>query len=198
MSESLEILVQRLKNEDLTALGQVYELLNKKVFNRCLFLLKDRSLAEDATQDIFLKMFTRIRSLESASKLEGWLNQMTYNHCMDYFRKKKKLSEISITENLHAFDDSFLSEVDEVAESEEKRALLLAEISKLKEMDRMILLMHYWEGYSIKEISEQLEIGESALKMRLMRTRNKIKESFEKKGIHYSLEMIILLILNLF
>lgn len=191
-------LVTRLANDDLGALGELFEILNKKVYNRCFFMLKSKELAEDATQEIFLKAFKRIKSLKKKENLEAWINRMTYNHCIDYFRKKNKLKESQLVESHHEQNDgNFIDELDRINESDALKTAVKKEIENLKEVDRLVLLLHYWEGKSINEISEELGLGASSVKMKLSRTRSKLKGALEQQGFRHSLEIVIVVLLNL-
>ncbi len=190
-------LVVRLKKDDISALGELYELLSKKIYNRCLFILKDQGLAEDATQEIFLKAFARVKTLKEDSKIEPWLNRMAYNHCIDKIRKikKEKTVENQIETETELVD--FLSELDEVNESEYYRKQLKAQIDLLSESERLILILYYWEGLQVSAIAEQLNLGESSVKMKLSRSRSKLKDQLAKKGVNHALEIGLLIILNL-
>ncbi|WP_027419842.1 RNA polymerase sigma factor [Crocinitomix catalasitica] len=190
-------LISRLRNDDINALGELYNLLSKKIYNRCLFILKDQNLAEDATQELFLKAFRHIGSLKDDKKIEGWLNRMAYNYCMDYFRKEKKTKDqLDVLVN----EEEPLSIIDNIEfleNSKVKKDKLVAEIEALNETDRMILVMYYWEGMLVSEIAEMMDLGISAVKMKLSRTRSKLKENLEKEGISSAVELTVLVILNL-
>ena len=64
-------------------------------------------------------------------------------------------------------------------------------------MERLILVMHYWEGYTVQEIAENLDLGLSAVKMKLVRSRDKMKQSLLDKGYSHGIELTIFLILFL-
>ena len=190
-------LVQRLKCDDLSALGELYELLSKKIYNRCFFILKDQDLAEDATQDVFLKAFSRVKTLKDDAKIEPWLNRMAYNYCIDKIREiKREREEVNQVESREQLTD-FIDELEEISESQRFVAELKAEIELLSESERLIIMLYYWEGLQVSEIAAQLELGESAVKMKLSRTRTKLKDRLSKKGVNHTIEVGIFLMLNL-
>lgn len=190
-------LVERLKRDDLTALGELYELLSKKIYNRCFFILKNQDLAEDATQEIFLKAFSRVSTLKEDSKIEPWLNRMAYNYCIDKIREIKRDREAQNHIETNDELSDFISELEEISESKRFISELKVEIEFLSESERLILMLYHWEGYHVSEIAEQLGLGESAVKMKLSRTRTKLKERLAAKGVNHALEVSILFILNL-
>lgn len=186
-------------NDDIGALGELYEILNKKVYNRCFFMLKNKGLAEDATQEIFLKVFKQISSLKDKNLLEAWINRMTYNYCIDHFRKTNKLKESQLLDSHNSENESnFLEEIERIHESDSLKLAVKKEIESLKEVDRLVILLHYWEGKSVNEIAEELELGASSVKMKLSRSRSTIKESLEKQGFDHTLEIAVFVLLNLF
>lgn len=190
-------LVERLKSEDISALGELYEILSKKIYNRCFFILKDQDLAEDATQEVFLKAFSQIKSLKQDLKIGGWLNRMAYNYCIDLIRKNQK--EIDKTNQVLDRDEltSFIEEIDEINNSEHYKAILKQELAQLSESERLVIILYYWEGNSISEIAAQMALGESAVKMKLSRTRSKLKERMEGHGMDHAVQLSVLLLLNL-
>lgn len=194
-----EDIVNRLVNNDIGALGELYEILNKKVYNRCYFMLKNKGLAEDATQEIFLKVFKQIASLKESDLLEAWINRMTYNYCIDHFRKTNKLKESQLLDSHDPVSaTNFLEEIERISKSDSLKSAVKKEIENLKEVDRLVILLHYWEGKSVNEIAEELDLGASSVKMKLSRSRSKIKESLEKQGFDHTLEIAVFILLNLF
>jgi len=192
-------LVKRLKRDDLSALGDLFELLGKSIYNRSLFMLKNEALASDAVQEILLKAFQRIKTLKEEDKLEAWINRLTYNYCIDHFRKEKKLNETSISavENSEEFSFDLIDEIDRLQGLEELKEELSTHIEALKEVDRTVLMMYYWENYSVNEIAEIMQLSPSAVKMKLSRTREQLKTRLEKAGFTHALELGVLLLLQL-
>ncbi|WP_170853709.1 RNA polymerase sigma factor [Lishizhenia tianjinensis] len=187
-------IITRLKQNELKALGELYDGLNHTVYNRCFFILKDEELAKDATHDVFLKAFQKIDTIEDPKRLEAWISRIVYNHCVDYFRVEKKLTEE--TEDLiYALENEAVYHLPEVDASSEDAERLKEEIDKLNDTERLILVLHYWEGLTVSEIAEYLQLGLSSTKMKLMRTRNKLKFNLTNKN---SLNTLLLLIGNAF
>ena len=156
--------------------GQLYDRYSDKVYRKCIGFSKDHSVAQDMVQDIFLKVFFQLPKFEGRSRFSTWLYTITYNYCVEYYRKTSKHSFVDIETQPEAFDE----------EAEEK-ALLKTRSDKLKKAldligpeDRAILLMKYQDNISIKEIMTTFEISESAAKMRLARARQRAKEVIDE------------------
>ncbi len=70
--------------------SELYGRYADKVYGKCLSMLKDSALAEDAAQEIFTKIFLRLSSFNEKAKFSTWLYSITYNFCIDVIRRKKK------------------------------------------------------------------------------------------------------------
>jgi len=162
------------KNNDTLLFEILYDRYAMLVYNKCYGFAKDGDEAKDLTQDVFLKLFVKLASFKGKSKFSTWLYSFTYNHCVNYVTRntakkfEKQSVDYSDIENLSEDDEddtSFLSmKVDKL-----KVALEL-----ISPEEKMILLLKYQDGLSIKEIVGVLGIGESAVKMRIKRAKDKL------------------------
>ena len=146
-----------------------------KIYSKCISLLKEEALAQDATQEIFMKIFLNLARFGEKAKFSTWVYSITYNYCIDYLRKKKKQKSIFSDELENAPDI-----VDEVKDE----ALLSMEVHQLKKVlehiptgDRAVLLMKYQDELSIKEIATILDKSESAIKMKIKRAKAKAQKT---------------------
>ncbi|MCD8538785.1 MAG: RNA polymerase sigma factor [Leadbetterella sp.] len=169
---------------------EIYERYVNKVYRKCYSFVYNQEKAEDLTHDIFLKLIVKIGSFKETSKFSTWLYSITYNYCMDQIRTGKKRKEMALHENIEVSDDDESDFLDFQA----------GEITKsMKQMaadERAILQMKYQEDFSIKEIADTLNITESAVKMRLMRSKEKLKKIYLENIAVFVL--IIMKILSLF
>ena len=168
----LEIIHLYLENQQPEYFSELYSRYNGKVYYKCLSLLQSESIAKDATQEIFVKLFLNLSKFGEKAKFSTWVYSITYNYCIDFIRKKKR-SDILFSEDIEK-----ASEV--IEEDIEDKELLEMEIGKLKRVldaippgDKAILMMKYQDELSIKEISAALNKSESAIKMRLKRAKAK-------------------------
>ncbi|MBP7821685.1 MAG: RNA polymerase sigma factor [Saprospiraceae bacterium] len=142
-----------------------------KVFAKCISLLKEEEWAEDATQDIFLKIFLNLCNFSEKSKFSTWIYSITYNYCIDLLRRKKKDRTI-FSEPNENFQD--------VAEEDNDHRIFEIEVDRLVVVldniaiaDKAVLLMKYQDDMSIKEIAESMDKTESAIKMKIKRAKEK-------------------------
>jgi len=154
----------------------LYSRYSSKIFGKCLSILKDEEKAEDATQEIFVKILLNLAKFGGKSKFSTWIYSITYNFCIDSIRKKKKDKSVLV--------DDLTNEHDTADDGVEDRFLLEMNVRRLKVIlekipttDKAILLMKYQDEMSIKEISEILDKSESAIKMKIKRAKQKFKKT---------------------
>jgi len=152
---------------------QLYDRYADKIYRKCLSFVKDEAKAEDFTHDIFMKLVLNIGCYKETAKFSTWLYSITYNYCIDQLRISKRYNEHLIDENFDLIDDD---EDAELAEMEDHR--LRKALQQIVAEDKSILMMKYQDEMSIKDISNTLDISESAVKMRLLRAKDKLKKAY--------------------
>jgi len=107
-----------LATQDREYLGELYKRFSPKIYAKCLTLLKQYELAQDATQDIFVKIVLGILKCRMGAKFSTWIYSITYNFCIDAIRKSKKTPYTSTIDQLYEqqeiedYNDSFILELD--------------------------------------------------------------------------------------
>ena len=171
-----EALVDGIRAGQRDYFGILYDRYGGKVYHKCLSIVKDSSRAKDLTHDIFVLILTKLDTYQGKSALSFWIYAVTYNACMQYLRKAKRLR----------FDSLDADEQAPEIEDESERLLtvkrladlqldqLEALLDQLPAGEKLLLLMRYQDGMSVKQIAATLNIGQSAVKMRLKRTRDRL------------------------
>lgn len=171
-----EVIHRYLEDQASKCFSVLYNRYAGKIYSKCISMLKDEALAQDATQEIFTKIFLNLSRFAEKSKFSTWVYSITYNYCIDFLRRKKKQIDI--------FSDE-MEKLPELADEETSdKELLEMEIGKLKTVldnippgDRAILLMKYQDEMSIKEIADILDKTESAIKMKIKRAKAKAQDA---------------------
>lgn len=132
--------------------------------------VKDKEVANDILQDVFLKILTKIDTLKSQEKLKSWLFQISRNVIADYYRQQQK--ENKLIEQKPETD--FEEDLDAMSEAESWIGLY---ISDLPENYRQAVVLSEIEGLPIKQVAEQLGISYSNANARVNRGRNALKKS---------------------
>lgn len=153
----------------------LYHKYSSKVYAKCISLLKDEYLAQDAVQEIFMKVLMTLSSFSHRSSFSTWIYTITYNYCIDQIRKTQKISlepEDKIPQSADSTEiaDSVLFEI----QYERFKHIF----SYLPILEQTLLLMKYQDDISIKEIAEVQNRTESAVKMQLKRTKEKFMKLY--------------------
>lgn len=177
--EELIIKIVETNNSQLFAL--LYDRYSKVVYNKCYGFSKSKEEAEDLTHDVFIRLFVKLKTFRGNSKFSTWLYSFTYNFCVNYVQRNahKKKEKVTVVTDQIKEDDS-LDEIDDATLFELKSEKLAKVLELIEPSEKMILLMKYQDDMSIKEIKEVLEIGESAVKMRIKRAKEKVVKMYEE------------------
>jgi RNA polymerase sigma factor (sigma-70 family) len=159
---------------------QLYDRYSDKVFRKCVSFVKDEAQAEDFTHDIFMKLVLNLGSYKETAKFSTWLFSITYNYCIDQIRIAKKHQEVALDDNFDAADDD-----DDAAMAEMDAQRLHKAMALILPEEKSILMMKYQDDLSIKEISTSLDVSESAVKMRLLRAKEKLRKIYLENMIFW-------------
>lgn len=168
-------LVRRFKHDHDTA---AFEILFRRhqqyVVQLCLSLLRSQAEAEDAVQEIFIKVYRGLASFEPKVTFRGWLYRITINHCRDLLDQRARRAEDSDEEALAALATQPGQEAGLVA-----TMLLEAALAKLKPDYRIAFILQAVEGHSIAEVASLLGIGFEAAASRLRRAYQQFHHAYE-------------------
>lgn len=170
-------LIKKLKKGKEEGYQIVLDTYGDRLMKTCYLILNDERECEDVVQETFLRVFKNIHSFNEKASLYTWIYRIAINLCKDSLRKR--------TFNL-PYDDGLeietLETVEDAISDSIDRKVLRQELLKLAPIYKEVLVLFYFEGLSIKEISEINGEKEGTIKSKLSRGRNKLKESLLKGG----------------
>ncbi len=159
-----------------------------RVFHVAHRFFRDRSQAEEAAQETFLKAFAQLKSFAGRGSMEGWLTRIATNTCLNIIRTAKRRPEL-VTAELSEDETEWLEQKMFAGSIEHHRnaedrviAADLAErlLAELPPEDRMALTLIDGEGASVNEVAEMTGWSESKVKVRAFRARKKAREALQK------------------
>ncbi|MCP9234851.1 RNA polymerase sigma factor [Lewinella sp. JB7] len=174
-----EALVHGCRSGDKECLNELYTRYADRVYFKCRSMVKDDAVAHDLAHDVFIKVFTNLDKLKNPGGLTSWIFSITYNHCVTYLRQNKRLRFEEIQPEREPADTGE-RELTEKMLGEIRITQLARMLDQLKEEERIILLLKYQEGLSVKQIGRLLDLGESAVKMRLKRSRAHLADLYRQ------------------
>ncbi len=152
----------------------------RRVYSYALKMLGDKMHADDVVQDVFIKLFEHLNSIQNRQSVQFWLFKTTRNEILTFYRstKNKKLitnsvdiSEVEIEEPLMLSDE---------IENKELNKLILNELKIMNEDFREVFVLKEYSGLSYKEIASLLTIDEELVKSRLYKARQKLINKISK------------------
>lgn len=145
------------------------------VFRMCFLYLKDYHLAEDATQETFIKAMRSYDSFLHNSKEKTWLIRIAINTCKNVMRTRWfRFPMIDIEKQQHL--DAHNS-IDELIEKDSVSNAIMS----LKRNDRELIILYYYQELSVKEISFIMNKKENAINQQLRRVRKKLKDYLKEE-----------------
>lgn len=144
----------------------------------CLRYSKDKDEAMDILHEGFIKIFKNIKKYKPGTSLTAWMKRIMVNTSIDYYRKMVRRRTEDISE---AFD---LSSNNPDALSEMSSQEILEAVQTLTPAYRLVFNMYVLEGYSHKDIADQLGISESTSRSNLVKARMKLRVFINKRNGH--------------
>ena len=139
------------------------------LYRFCSVMLQNREDAQDAVQECFLRYITKAPNFTDSEHEKAWLIRVATNVSKDMLRWRKHSAAVSLDEirNLSTSEDN---------------AQILGLLVSLEEKYRIVIHLHYVEGYKTDELSALLGISAAAVKKRLQRGREALREIYEKEA----------------
>ena len=163
---------------------KIEELMNSygnDVLRMAYLYLKDKYLAEDVFQEVFIKVYKNFSKLKKSSSEKNWIMTITINTCRDVLRiswfKKVILSK-------DVYDNSFVDiceNVDDKVINKIQHEELLKQVMDMPRKYKEIIILYYYEELSTRDISKVLKIPEGTVRSRLFRARTVLKSNIDGK-----------------
>ena len=137
--------------------------------------------AEELVQLLLTRLFHKLEELEQIESLRPWLMRSLYNLYVDSYRKQQRMLRVISPDEVPENAVSVESTPYEIAESTDSQQVILTAMRQLNDDQRMVLMLHDAEGYTLPELADILQTPIGTLKSRLHRGRSQVKEMTEKE-----------------
>ncbi|NDJ61999.1 MAG: sigma-70 family RNA polymerase sigma factor [Chloroflexi bacterium] len=180
--------VQAALEGDQDAFAELVYAFQDAVYNLCYRMLYERTEAEDATQEAFLRAYLNLQRYDPARSFKTWLLTIASNHCIDRLRRRR-LKWLSLDDPLPNLSlSSEEPEPEELSIRNEQSAAVQKLLNQLSPDYRAAVVLRYWYEYSYAEIADILDTTESAIKSRLFRARQMLADKLTSKNAPGSLK----------
>ena len=188
-NSDVELICRTLDGDD-TAFTQLVRKYQKPVHALAWRKIGDFHIAEEITQDTFLKAYQKLVTLKEPQRFSSWLYVIAARHCVAWLRKKRlltqSLEETSPGQLERATYSGYVVEENERTSAETQREVVKKLLAKLQESERTIITLYYFSEMSSAEIGEFLGVSANTIRSRLRRAQQRLKE--EEPMIREALE----------
>ena len=174
-----ELLI-RLKNGDMLAFDQIYEIYSHKLFSFVFRILKDEAGADDVVQEVFVKIWESRERLDDYKLLNSYIFTIAYNNSIDLIRKKinnnKYLEHLKISATIN-FTPTIVSQIEYDELNKEVEKLIV----KLPERQKQVYLLHREEGLTYPEIAERLGISKNTVENHMVKALKYLRHNLDNE-----------------
>jgi len=171
VQSSVSDIVKRCGEGNRGAYRELYDLYKNRIYTTAMRMLGNAQDAEEATQDVFIRIFNNIGSFRGDSSILTWMYRITVNTCIEYIRKRRK-------DNLtDSFDEPESIHQPSVQPERVTAQLILEhELEQLPEGCRSVFVLHSIEGFKHREIAEMMDITTGTSKSQLSTAKARLRE----------------------
>ncbi|HDX9590688.1 TPA: sigma-70 family RNA polymerase sigma factor [Bacillus pseudomycoides] len=158
------------------------EIMNKygqEILQLVYSYVNNKEVAEDLTQDIFVKCYKSLHTYKGKSKLRTWLWRIAINHCKDYIKSWYN-KKVIVTENESTYTGVQKESVEQTVIQNDEDHRLASAVMNLPIKYREVIYLFYFEELSIKDIAMVIEVKENTIKTRLKRAKELLKIGLEE------------------
>lgn len=165
---------------DLRAFEQLVQQHQKSILANCRYLTRDGDIAEDLAQEVFVKAFFGLRGFEGRSSFRHWLQTIKVHHCLNHLKKREGKATLAMDEEaVERYEQLHVAPVAaEELEAVERRKRIDGILNAMPSTLRIPLIMRDMDELSYEEIAASLDIGLSAVKMRIKRAREQFRRRY--------------------
>lgn len=182
-----EELIELIINGETNLYAELISRYQNKVYSTAYSYTRDYEEAKDLTQEIFIKVYNNLGNFQNKAQFSTYLFRIAVNRCIDWTRKKRAKT-VSILacqdeENVDIYDfiSDYGSNPEEILLRQENADIIRAEIDRLPEIYRTVMIMYYFQDFSPQEIADILKVPRKTIDTRLFRARNLIKKRLSPK-----------------
>ena len=178
-------LIERCRAGDTGAFDDLMATHQNRVFNLCLWLLRDHDAAADAAQEVFIRAFRGLKNFRGDCAFSTWLHRIAVNIASDSATRRQRtpvpLSTLESDDSSFPEPASLGDDPGEAIARRERRQAVRDALNSLSDPHRLILVLFDIQGYAYEDIAQILEMPIGTVKSRLNRARSALREKLETR-----------------
>jgi RNA polymerase sigma-70 factor (ECF subfamily) len=156
---------------------QIVKFIAQDIMNIAYSYVSNYEDAKDISQEIFLKLYKKLKYFKGKSKISTWIYRVSINTCIDFLRKKKK--SVSLDERIVKNKEEH-SKIEDI-EKKDMNEILKKKIKHLPARQKNVIILKHLQGLKISEISKILKCSESSVKTHLCRAIDNLRKNWSKE-----------------
>lgn len=172
----LRSLILKAKAGEQAAFGQIYDHFFKKIYTFIYFRVGHKEVAEDLTEDVFLKAYSKIANISQEGSFESWIYQIARNRVTDYYREKKLVIALDEVENSLVYETNVI----DIINLQKQQIIFLKLLKELGAEQQIVLKLKFLENLDNATIAELLHKNEGSIRVIQHRAIIKLQELIKK------------------
>src|SRR5215213_7384910 len=170
-----EQIMEAVKTGDLQQASLLFDRYHKRIFNFLARMTMDRDLAEDLTQNVFLRIIKYRTSYREGNRFQSWIYQVARNVFSDHYQaNKNRFSDFVDVEKI----SDHMADREEGAEHDEKEKVLYQSMAKLSEEQRELLVLTRFQQMKYEEVAAIMDTTVANIKVKVHRAILKLREHY--------------------
>lgn len=167
--------VQQARDGDQSAFAQLVEAYQKPIYNLTYRMLGNSVEADDAAQETFIRMYTRLHTYDPERKFSSWLLAIASHYCIDVLRRRRvNFASIDDLPPMIELSMPHSEQPEQIMLQAQSSTRVQTLLDSLEPAYRVPVILRYWYDMSYREIADAMDVTESTIKTRLHRARNKL------------------------
>ncbi len=169
-----EYYIEQTLNGNINYYAFLVERYQRMVFTLTIRIVKNREVAEEISQDVFVKAYENLERFKGKSKFSTWIYKIAYYASLDAIKRNKRQLNFENIETINEINFENVQDALQSLQDNERKIIINNALFKLSEDERVILTLFYFEEMSIKEISKVVNLSLDNIKIKLFRSRKKL------------------------
>lgn len=177
-ADQLLVWLERSRTGDTQAMGAIYHQFKSSLYGLAFRYTRNHTVAEDLLQDIFVKVFSNLHTLDNDYTFVGWLYRIAVNTCLSYLRTHKRIyrKEVPLEDA-----EGYMTQKDSHRPEDLMNKTLEEAIEGLSPRLKSVFMLHDIQGFKHQEVAQIMDCSVGTSKSQLFKARMKIRKYLEKK-----------------
>lgn len=175
LEKLLQILRQAQAGQD-EALTHLYNTYFERIYRFVFYRVSHKETAEDLTEEVFVKLFKKLKDLEQLGAFEGWLFQIARNQVIDYYRRKKQLVPLEEVENTLEYETNIV----DIVNLKTEQVVFIKLMKELSPEQQQVIKLKFLEDIDNEIIAQIMNKSEGAIRVIQHRAIAKLKELIDE------------------